>query len=347
MRRFTNKLRNLFQRDHRPMASTEDNPRNNSHDSRRFSDKLKRLFRSKSKAIQSPHHQSPEYKAPNGMTKYRLQDLTLPRFPFEYDPNKPLAWHTSRPPTPEGTILNQWNQAPTWSALLDLNRAFLRGQIPITPYAHLLHLSDMAPCIASLLMLHKYGLLTLSAQPSSPGHPVYGLCRPAQDRVQEYAWEQDQLLSFLTFIVPGRPDNSACTAGQVSGFLDILLTHPDVYAHVMRSEGAWDQLDRPCGRVDVKARSSFPGFWGTHVARVAKEKEDVEGAEVRHLRCFSLEDHKVLWWLSCDAFEKNEPVLVRVLARREEEGDLMGLVGEAARRAGMGSVFGEGGDQGW
>ncbi|KJX96227.1 hypothetical protein TI39_contig694g00003 [Zymoseptoria brevis] len=343
MRRFTNKLRNLFQRDHRPMASTEDNPRIDPHDSQRFSIKLKRLFHSKRKPIQSPHHQSPEYKTPNGMTKYRLQDLTLPHVPFEHEPNKPLAWHTSRPHTPEGTILNQWNQAPTWSALLDLNRAFLRGQSPTTPYAHLLHLSDMPPCIPSILPLHAYGLLTLSAQPSSSGSPVYGLCRPVQDRVQEYAWEQDQLRSFLTFIVPARPDNPALTGGQVSAFLEILLTHPEVHAHVMTSEGAWDQLDRPCGRVEVEVRSSFPVFWGMHVARVAKEKDDIEAAEVRHLRCFSLEDHKPLWWLSCDAFEKNEPVLVRVLARRLEEGDLIGLVGEAARRAGMGVVFGEGG----
>jgi hypothetical protein len=66
------------------------------------------------------------------------------------------------------------------------------------------------------------------------------------------------------------------------------------------------------------------------------------------LQCFLLTSTTVLHFLSCDGFERNEPVLVKVLARRIDEPDLLGVVAAAARMAGFREVFGdeEAGDDG-
>jgi hypothetical protein len=41
---------------------------------------------------------------------------------------RPLPWRSKYPPNADGIVLNRWNRAPNWNALLNLNREFLRGE---------------------------------------------------------------------------------------------------------------------------------------------------------------------------------------------------------------------------
>ncbi|KAH7418732.1 hypothetical protein BKA64DRAFT_763361 [Cadophora sp. MPI-SDFR-AT-0126] len=62
-----------------------------------------------------------------------------------------------------------WRTAKNFSDLITLDRKFLLGQIPETPYHHGQIFEETIPLVPGLLKLHDFGLFTIDSQPSGCG----------------------------------------------------------------------------------------------------------------------------------------------------------------------------------
>ena len=66
-----------------------------------------------------------------------------------------------------------WETCKDYSVALQLNREFLRGRHPGTPYHLEWVTSDVIPLRDDLLHLHDFGFLTTGCQPGGHNEPVF------------------------------------------------------------------------------------------------------------------------------------------------------------------------------
>lgn len=107
--------------------------------------------------------------------------------------------------------------------MLQLNRDFLRGRSPCTPYHIGAIDSETTPLLSGLLRLHDYGLLTVQSQPSKHTDPHF--C-PAFDRTgSPEGWYEYRQRAFVDFLIP---TDGSIPLEQVKHFCLSLAEHPDI-----------------------------------------------------------------------------------------------------------------------
>ena len=153
------------------------------------------------------------------------------------------------------SVSDKWKNAGCWHELIDLNRAFLRGETDSTPYysaavsflralvAHQaprgyirvltqLQIDDETiPLAEDLLMLHDFGFLTFESQPAR----VEGPGQAAGECCAHHAFKHSKQRAFLSFLAPMKfciePD-------MLNSFCDALMASDDFYTSVLSSSGS-------------------------------------------------------------------------------------------------------------
>jgi hypothetical protein len=143
----------------------------------------------------------------------------------------------------------------------------------IAPYSDFVWLAGPKEPLPRLLTLHNYGLLTLASQASAilpPRDLSISNSSITDDitAVTTTGWERVHQRAYLIFAVPSNPDNKSLSSAQVRVFLENLLRSKKVYVNVLTSDPAWDQKDRPCGRVNIRVRGTFPRERETHLSQI-------------------------------------------------------------------------------
>ena len=130
-------------------------------------------------------------------------------------------WDTAPVPRNQAEEIEaQWEACTTYSAMLQLNRDYLHGRLPRTPYMGNLD-PETAPLLSGLLQLHDYGLLTVQSQPNEHTDPHF---RPAFQHSPE-GWYEFRQRAFLDFLMP---TDGTIPIEQVKHFCLSLAEHPDI-----------------------------------------------------------------------------------------------------------------------
>lgn len=91
----------------------------------------------------------------------------------------------------------RWYEASTYREVLDLNRAFIRGELKTTVYHGGPLCDETTPLIPNLLSLHDYGILTHAGQPHQDDGPFFTDYKPPA-----LQWSQWRQRPYLDFLVP-------------------------------------------------------------------------------------------------------------------------------------------------
>lgn len=94
--------------------------------------------------------------------------------------------------------LKEWSEAKSYEDLLDLNRAFLRGDREICAYHMGPVYFETMPSLPTLLRLHDFGILTTNSQPSKVSGPEYDQCSCCP----KVSWFWTKQRAFLSFLIP-------------------------------------------------------------------------------------------------------------------------------------------------
>lgn len=137
------------------------------------------------------------------------------------------SWHKRISGYQADEVDAQWKASTTYTAMLQLNRDFLLGRLPCTPYHNGAIDSETTPLLKGLLRLHDYGLLTVESQPSKYTEPHF---RPAFDRRYSSAgWYEFRQRAFVEFLMP---TDGSIPLEQVRHFCLSLAEYPDIHARI-------------------------------------------------------------------------------------------------------------------
>jgi len=248
-------------------------------------------------------------------------------------------------------VRQQWASVEEYNDFLELNRAFLNGEVKLSCYHMGPIYQETKAMLPGLLRLHDYGMLTFESQPSK------FIERTTEDCpcCGEEKYVETQQRAFITFILPYENNNISQKA--MYRFLLELMIDDNFYVSILN-------FDRSCrfGRCkkNVRIASSFPANWATHInisVRRTLQGRNVEEELLTYYQAPTKDElvdaiPRTRQWIDpecccmLDAFrsdanvlENVHPLLVHVLAKRWEEQDLPGLVEKAAIRAGMEPAF--------
>ena len=131
-------------------------------------------------------------------------------------------WNTARVPIyQKEEIKAQWKACTTYSAMVQLNRDFLHGRLPCTPYYGNAIDPETTPLLRGLLRLHDYGLLTVQSQLSEHTDPHF---RPAFRHSPE-GWYEFRQRASVEFLLP---TDGSIPLEQVKHFYLSLTEHPNI-----------------------------------------------------------------------------------------------------------------------
>ena len=151
----------------------------------------------------------------------------------------------------EHDVLQQWQDIPDYPILINLNRAFLKGQVPFTNYYLGPIFKETKPMVAGLLDLHDFGMLTVGSLPSATKEEQRKQCECCGA-----LWYRDQQRAFISLLLP--TIGSRVSAAQRMAFLADLAHDDRLYFAVVivRSPGSFPK--------EVSS-NNFPEDCYTHV----------------------------------------------------------------------------------
>ncbi|KAK5123069.1 hypothetical protein LTR85_003265 [Meristemomyces frigidus] len=214
-------------------------------------------------------------------------------------------------------VLKKWYDAKSYEDILNLNRAFLRGESEISPYHMGPIYAETTSSLPTLLRLHDLGILTTNSQPSKVTGPEYDQCNCCP----KWSWFWNKQRAFLSFMMPKDVGRVPMTIEKK--FIEELMFDSNFFVSLYNG---------------VRVIDNFPKEWETHISKKADSKAELESdLEVTYRKIIKLDDTSAIIPFATESgvLLKAQPLLVHVLARSWEEEDLVGLVEQAAKRAGM------------
>ena len=200
-----------------------------------------------------------------------------------------------------------WKAAKDFSEILDLNRKFLLGEIPETPYHGGPVADETLPLIGGLLELHDFRLLTDGSQPYEH----------RRGRNNTYRYVEFQQRPYVSFLVPGDND-------QVLEFFEMLKSRSEI---VVRATEPYPYNSLPGSHKQIVIS----------LERVAKNVERLESTPWRGItwafRTFNLSEETLF---CLNAVKESKALWFEVAAR--EWGvplDSLGLIQELVVKSGL------------
>ncbi|KAK4902078.1 methylenetetrahydrofolate reductase (NAD(P)H) met13 [Elasticomyces elasticus] len=222
--------------------------------------------------------------------------------------------------------LNAWRYARSYADILDLNRAYLRGQVEICPYFFGPVYGETLPALPTLLRLHDYGMLSIDSQPARTIAPNWDQCHCCD----EWWWFQSRQRAYLTFMIPKNKD--LINPAELLRFIVHLTTDSRIYASVEDGKSGCTGL---------------PQKWSTHKKKKARTAEAIDHAEAHYEQRLVLDaklaselaGRHLFLFNETGALETAELFTVNVLARGWGEMDLPAVVEQAAIASGLKPAF--------
>jgi len=217
-------------------------------------------------------------------------------------------------------VQKEWQASKSYSAALKLSRLSINGERNCSIH----HMGPLDPeskgLVAGLLELHDYGMLTHNSQP-------FERLRPEIMQQGGGFWAQVRQRPYLSFLIPQR---DRIPKQSVDRFCDLLMAHPRIVTRIT-------ETGKPM-------RTNLEQSHAVTVERVAlsiKELYAEPWTGVTHLHPWDIIGPEHQDW-DVEAITRAEPLDVAIAARSwAEDMDLIALVKDVAKEAGIGPVYAE------